>query len=80
MMKEINTIATQVSVFRKNINPIYGEGVTHIRIEDEAAGPFIILLQDGQEIRLDEDEIQIIADAALKLLNDSRVYFKDGIK
>lgn len=76
--KEVNTIITQVSVFRKGLNPIYGEGTTHIRIEDEAAGPFIILSQNDQEIRLDEDEIQVIADAALKLLADSKFYFKEN--
>lgn len=72
-LKEINVTTTQVSVFRKGINPIFGEGVTHIRIEDEAAGPFIIISQNDDEIRLDEDEIQTVADAALKLLNDSRI-------
>ena len=58
------------SVYREGENPLFGE-VTHIMIEDEAAGPFIILKQatdeGNMEIRLDFTEVDIIFETIKKL-------------
>ena len=49
-------------------NPIFGEGVTTITIDDEAAGGYIVLTQDDQTIKVDPDELQLITKTAMKLL------------
>ena len=70
-MSQFKTMPLGVSVYRENENPIFGEGVTHIMIEDEAAGPFIILKQytdEGtMEIKLDFNEVDSVFDAIKKL-------------
>jgi hypothetical protein len=49
-------------------NPIFGEGVITITIDDEACGGFIVLTQEEQTIKLDPDELQLITKTAMKLL------------
>ncbi|NCU32974.1 MAG: hypothetical protein EOM23_08610 [Candidatus Moranbacteria bacterium] len=70
------SIPTSYSVFYAkgdgiNNNPIYGDS-THISIEDESGGGFIVVAQhtdDGKmEIRLDKDEIEEVLRIANKLL------------
>ena len=61
-----STISTVVHLDDRN--PIYGEGVTTITIDDEAAGGYIVLTQDDQTIKLDPDELQLITKTAMKLL------------
>ena len=64
-----------VSVHSVTENPIFGEGVTKISLEDDAAGPYIVLTQNDYEheeltgkIRLDDDEIEVVMKAAKDLL------------
>ena len=52
-----STISTVVHMDDRN--PIFGEGVTTITIDDEAAGGFIVLTQDDQTIKLDLDKFEI---------------------
>lgn len=54
--------------------PIFSERATYISIEDEAAGPFIIIKQHNDlaekgEIRIDVDEWQHIRKAADQMIN-----------
>jgi hypothetical protein len=49
-------------------NPIYGEGVTTITIDDEACGGYIVLTQDDQTIKLDLEELQLITKTAMRML------------
>lgn len=70
-MKYTSTILS-IAVHPENDNPVFGEGSTHIRIEDEAGGPFIVLSQsrdDSQsgEIRLDFEEVEMITDVIYTL-------------
>jgi hypothetical protein len=58
----------EVAVHYKQINPIFGEGVTHVRIDDEAAGGFIVLKQDDKELRFDLEELEEVIIAARELL------------
>lgn len=69
----IKTTIISVSVHNEHQNAIFGEGVTHVILEDEAAGGFIQLKQcdDNSEVgslRLDIDELDAIHDAAHMLL------------
>jgi hypothetical protein len=70
-MKYKSTII-RISIHPENVNPVYGEGVTHVHIQDEAAGPFITLSQVGAEqfecIRADIEELELITAEAKKLI------------
>ena len=80
-MSEIKTTTISVSVHRAGVSPIYGEGVTRVLLDDEAAGPYIVLRQydpglENAEIRLDIEELRAVTVAAEKLIAD---YPEDGI-
>jgi hypothetical protein len=49
-------------------NPIFGDDITTITIDDEACGGYIVLTQNEQSIKIDPDELQLIAKTAMKLL------------
>ena len=66
---------TSYAVMPKTPKVLFDEGVTKIRVDDEAAGPFVIISQDYdakgiQEIRLDFDEIPFVLKAIDELHND----------
>lgn len=72
-MKYATTILT-VAVHREGENPVFGEGNTYVKVDDEAGGPFLVLTQDtdsGVEssIRLDYQEFLAIAEAAKMLMH-----------
>lgn len=71
-MKYKSTII-RISIHPENVNPVYGEGVTHLCILDEAAGPFFTLSQVGEDksdcIRVDMEELELITAEAKKLIN-----------
>lgn len=67
------TTVIAISVHGENDNPMFGESATHVKIEDEAAGPFIVLSQAGHEtaktgeVQLDFEELNRIVAAAKRL-------------
>jgi hypothetical protein len=71
VMKYKSTII-RISIHPENVNPVYGEGVTHVHIQDEAAGPFLTLSQVGEEkfecVRIDMEELEMITAEAKKLI------------
>jgi hypothetical protein len=58
---------TEIAVHRETESPIFGEIVTHVKLDDEGAGLFIRITQhnDSQvnEIRLGFNEIEHILEA-----------------
>lgn len=58
---------TEIAVHKEDESPIFGELVTHVKLDDEAGGPFIRLIQNTDagtnEIRLDFNEIEYILKA-----------------
>ena len=74
-MKYKSTII-KISIHLENLNPVYGEGVTHMHIQDGiqdgVAGPFITLSQVGYEksecVRIDMEELELITAEAKKLI------------
>lgn len=71
---KIKSTTLTVSVHREGTNPIFGEGVTHVSVEDEAAGGFIVIEQldeqPDKKLRFDEDELGVIMEVAKKLIAD----------
>ena len=55
----------KVSIHTEDMNPVFGETVTHVSVDDEAGGPFIVLSQcndyikDG-EVRVNIEELEQI--------------------
>ena len=66
------SIPISYSVFPDDNNPIFGEYATHIEIEDEGGGGFVVLKQHTDDgtmiIKLDKDELEEVFRLANKLL------------
>ena len=58
---------TEIAVHKEDESPIFGDIVTHVKLDDEGAGPFIKIVQHNDtkmdEIRLDFNEIEYILKA-----------------
>ena len=58
---------TEIAVHREDESPIFGDIVTHVKLDDEGGGTFIKITQHNDtkmdEIRLDFNEIEHILKA-----------------
>ena len=77
MSNYVSTIMS-VSVHNKASNPIYGEFNVMVHLEDEGAGPFLVLEQNtddvaNQKIRLDYDELLAVARVAKMLMEQTHI-------
>jgi hypothetical protein len=75
-MKKYLKTTLMVSVHGENEDPIFGESATHVCIEDEAGGPFIILKQTNDfsksgEVRLELEELKVITEVADELMKQA---------
>ena len=73
-MSTYKTTILQVSVHREESNPIFGEGNTYVSVDDEAAGPFLIIQQHDEnsepgKVRMDYEEFMAVAEAAKMLMH-----------
>ena len=59
---------TRINIGLKDEHPVFGEQVISIELEDEAGGCFFILRQDDNVIRINPEEIPLIAKAARRML------------
>jgi hypothetical protein len=57
-------------------NPVFGDEIITITIDDEAAGGFIVLTQNEQTIKIDPDELQLITKTAMKMLANYKKHEK----
>jgi hypothetical protein len=68
---------TEIAVHKEGESPIFGDIVTHVKIDDEGAGAFIKIVQHNDtkmdEIRLDFNEIEYI----LKAIETLRAGYTD---
>ena len=67
MSKYITSVVSTV-VHMDDRNPIFGDEITTITIDDEACGGYIVLTQNEQTIKVDLDELQLITKTAMKML------------
>jgi hypothetical protein len=70
------TTIMQVSIHREEVSPVFGEGNTYVSVDDEAAGPFLVIEQhddDGSgehgKLRFDYEEFVAVAEAAKMLMH-----------
>lgn len=59
---------TRVNVGPETEHPVFGEGVISMDLEDEAGGVFFLIKQDENTIRISSDELQLLANAARRML------------
>jgi hypothetical protein len=65
---------SEIKVHKENENPIFGESVTSIKLDDEGGGMFVKIIQDNgtqmNEIRFDFNEIEYIL-KAIEILKEN---------
>jgi DNA polymerase elongation subunit (family B) len=65
---------TEIAIHKEGESPIFGEIVTHVKLDDEGAGMFIKITQSSDtqmnEIRLDFNEVEYII-KAIEMLKES---------
>ena len=70
-MSKMKTSPICYSVYVEGDNPIFGDSATHIKMEDDFGGAFVVLEQLAEEgtmkIKLDFDEVDDIFNAIKKL-------------
>ena len=78
----MNKLITEVNVIHnKTENPIFGESITSLKLEDEGGGPFLVISQnwaENKELRLDMDELLDIVEAAKELFSQADKYYKEN--
>ena len=68
------TTILQVAIHLEEENPVFGEGNTYVKVEDEAGGPFLVIQQsdDNEEagiVRMEYEEFLAVAEAAKMLMH-----------
>ena len=67
-------VPIKYSMFMKDDNPIFGESVTHIYLEDDAGGAYIVIEQNPdegpQKIKLDLDELIQLSELAINMVKE----------
>lgn len=77
MARDLIVTTVAVAVHRAGDSPIFGESMTLLRVEDDAAGPYIVMSQPAgrpetdikpTELALDLDELRVVMGAGMRLL------------
>ena len=70
----IKTTTIEVSIHEEKENPIYGEGVIRLRLEDDAAGGFFSLAQSTdnpeQKIEMTLEELSLVHTKAVFMMKE----------
>lgn len=72
---DIQITTVELAIHRKSRSPVFGEGVIYVRLDDEAAGPFVTMKQMGEgtnesgynEIKMDFEELEFLVEAIRRL-------------
>lgn len=69
------TTVTEIAIHPIGVNPVYGEGVTRVRLEDEAGGIFLSIVQDNDSgshrITIDPEELPVLTQAVSTLMQQA---------
>ena len=81
-MRNYKTTTLKVAIHHESENPVFGEGNIFVSIEDEAAGPFIIVEQNDsyntdRNLRLEYEELLAVTAAAKMLMEQEYVKKSD---
>lgn len=81
---EYKTLITKINVYSEGDNPIYGESVTEIELQDEAGGAFVTITQhpnynvEGSQLRFNFEEIPLIMSMIEMLKNQEGLETNDS--
>lgn len=70
MSKQLIITPIKFAIHRQGDNPIFGEQVITIALEDEAGGPFFVVESNqasGDGLRIDDDELELLVKAGRRL-------------
>lgn len=62
-VSKLKTLITKINLYRGDDNPLFGDSVTSLELDDEAGGMFLKIIQEpndfgpGGTLRFDFDEI-----------------------
>jgi len=63
----MNLTVTEIAIHPETSNPVHGEMVTKVRLDDEGAGMFFKIIQDDgkfvHEVRMDFEELKFLVEA-----------------
>ena len=59
-------------------NPIFGDSVTSVEIEDEAGGAFIVLSQNSNVLRFNFDEFYYLAEMVKQMEDVYNTHLKEA--
>jgi hypothetical protein len=58
---------TAIVVHTPDLNPVFAPGVITVRLDDEAGGPFVVMEQDDQQMRVGFEEVEALVQAISQL-------------
>jgi hypothetical protein len=58
---------TAIAVHPPDLDPVFDEGIITVRLDDEAGGPFVVLEQDDQQVRVCFEEVEALVQAISQL-------------
>lgn len=74
------TTIMKIAIHPTSSSPVFGEGVIYVELEDEAAGPFIVLSQNlneqdyGGKVAIDyKDEWPLVVAAVDRLMKQKHI-------
>jgi hypothetical protein len=74
-MSKFHTLTTKINIYHDTDHPVFGENITEVSIEDEAAGPFIVLEQAGYKdrgkLKFDLEELELVLNVARYLVRSA---------
>lgn len=78
MEMELMTTVRSIAIHRKGDNPIFGETVIEVSLEDDAAGAYIIVKSNMEglangEIKLCYEEVQKILEVSSRLMKQESI-------
>ena len=81
-MSKYKTTILQVSVHREESNPLFCEGNTYVKLDDECGGPFLVIEQSDNgstigNVRMDYEEFMVVAEAAKMLMH--QLYIEEAM-
>jgi len=69
-MIEYKTTILKIAISSGDQNPVFGDGVTHVEIDNEAGGGYLVLSQGDMKINLNLDELVHITNVAKEMMAD----------
>ena len=71
---KFKTFTERVNLYREGDNPIFGESVINVTVDDQEAGPYFTLVQCNDdyrgELRLDFAEVEPLFELMKKMMKD----------